>query len=448
MTAALAEAPDHSPAFRARRVANWLPLGITYAALYMGRYNLNVIKGDLGKVFSLDKTQVGVIATAGFWTYAASVIVNGPLADRIGGRRAILVGAAGSALLNLVLGLAFFGGFPMPLILSMSLLYAACMYFQSFGALSIVKVNAAWFHVRERGVQGGIFGVMISSGYALALSLGGLIYGWSKHHFASKVMAFAPVFFAPALLLAIVFAVDAMLVRDSPKKAGYEDFHTGDATADESAEEAAKPVDFKYVVRVILGHPIIRVITVAEFCTGFVRQGLLLYFIEYLVKVHHQEQGTSFMTYAGLAPTFGGIAGALLCGWMSDKLFQSRRPPVAFIFYLGQIVSLVILGRATSPTFAAVMIGVSCMWIFGVHGMLSGTASADFGGKKAAASAAGLLDGIQYVGSGLTGFGLGALLDKYGWGVWTWALVPFSLAGAVLMAMIWNAKPNKGATGH
>ena len=29
----------HSPAFMARRRWNWLPLGLTYAFLYMGRYN-------------------------------------------------------------------------------------------------------------------------------------------------------------------------------------------------------------------------------------------------------------------------------------------------------------------------------------------------------------------------------------------------------------------------
>ena len=35
----------YTEAFRRRRVANWLPLGLTYAFLYMGRYNLTVSKG-------------------------------------------------------------------------------------------------------------------------------------------------------------------------------------------------------------------------------------------------------------------------------------------------------------------------------------------------------------------------------------------------------------------
>jgi OPA family glycerol-3-phosphate transporter-like MFS transporter len=65
----------------------------------------------------------------------------------------------------------------------------------------------------------------------------------------------------------------------------------------------------------------------------------------------------------------------------------------------------------------------------------------DFGGKRAAATAAGLLDGVQYLGSGLVGVGLGALLDRYHWSIWPYALVPFSIAGGALMLKLWNARP-------
>jgi len=40
----------------------------------------------------------------------------------------------------------------------------------------------------------------------------------------------------------------------------------------------------------------------------------------------------------GTGITIGGIVGGIVCGYLSDKLFQSRRPPVAFIFYIGQVV--------------------------------------------------------------------------------------------------------------
>ena len=76
---------------------NWFPLGLTYAAMYMGRYNFNIVKNDIGAWYHLDKGQMGFIASAGFWTYGLSVALNGPLADRIGGRKAILIGALGAA---------------------------------------------------------------------------------------------------------------------------------------------------------------------------------------------------------------------------------------------------------------------------------------------------------------------------------------------------------------
>jgi hypothetical protein len=37
---------------------------------------------------------------------------------------------------------------------------------------AVVKVNSTWFHVKERGIFGGIFGIMISSGYFLATTIG------------------------------------------------------------------------------------------------------------------------------------------------------------------------------------------------------------------------------------------------------------------------------------
>jgi OPA family glycerol-3-phosphate transporter-like MFS transporter len=423
----LGEPPNHSSAYRLRRFFNWFPLGLTYATFYMGRYNLNVSKGTIQDLYHLSKAEMGIVATAGFWTYALSVMLNGPLADRIGGKRAILVGAAGAAAMNLAIGLTFLAEFTTKLVVAMSLLYGANCYFQSFGALSVVKVNAPWFHVRERGVFGGIFGIMISSGYFLAMAIG----GWILAHFS-----WYWVYLVPSAAITIMFLVDLFVVRDSPSKAGFSDFPTGDAS---SGDET--PVNFAYIAKAVFTNPIIVTIAVAEFCTGFVRQGLLLYFTEFLKEVHGIDTGSKLYWWASTGITLGGILGGLACGFLSDRLFHSRRPPVAFIFYLGQIGSLVALNFIGHRWLAAAWIGFSCMWIFGVHGMLSGTASMDFGGKKAAASAAGLLDGIQYVASGLTGFGLGWLLDRYGWGVWTYSIVPFSAIGALLMLRLWNVTP-------
>ncbi len=457
---------QHSAEYRRRRFLNWFPLGLTYATFYMGRYNINVVAKTLQETFGIDNTQFGVILTAGFWVYAISVMFNGPLADKLGGKKAILFGSLGAAIMNMIIGLVLFSGWltqsdslgPLgPLATSvinginsisgrallsadkaqalfvLAILYAANSYFQSFGALSVVKINAPWFHIRERGIFGGIFGIMISSGYLLAFSVGGVILSYLPWYY---------VFIVPSIILMIMFTIDFFVVKETPQDAGFKDFNTGDASSGDNI-----PINWNYLFKQILSNPIIITLAAAEFCTGFVRQGLLAYFSRFLEQVHHVIPKSPTAVWAGLGITIGGICGGLLCGFLSDRVFQSRRPPVAFIFYMAQIVALLILGWVSMPAMAAAMVGFSCMWIFGVHGMLSGTASADFGGKKAAATVTGLLDGVQYVASGFTGFGLGLIIDKYGWGVWIYSIIPFSIIGGILMLTIWNAKP-KNAGGH
>jgi OPA family glycerol-3-phosphate transporter-like MFS transporter len=430
----VSDVPRHPFPFRLRRFATWFPLGLTYATLYMGRYNFNVYRNHARELHGLSDGQVGTIATAGFWVYAASLLVNGPLAEKLGGRRAILIGVAGSSVLNLAIALFLRGpASDGNVVLGLSLLYGANMYFQSFGAVSVVKVNSAWFHWRERGMIGGVFGSMISLGYYLALGIGGLVYAH---------LPFWMLFLVPSIVLAGMLGVDALLVRDRPSLAGLADFDTGeDATRDPSTPEPRE--ELRDVVGRVLRHPVLQVLAVAEFCTGIVRQGLLLYYGRFLAQVHGvTEKGTPVRyQFASLGITVGGIGGALLCGVLSDRVFGSRRAPVAFLFYGGQVVALVALGLAASSYAAVGLVGFACMWIFGVHGMLSGTASMDFGGRRAAATAAGLLDGVQYLGSGLVGFGLGALMDRYHWAIWPYALLPFSVVGGALMLKLWNARP-------
>ena len=159
----------HSDAFRKRRVQNWLPLGLTYAFLYMGRYNLTVSK-NVFQNFEVDGSALmgnddfGIIFMVGTVVYGVSFLINGPLTDRFGGKFSILVGSAGSAVINLVMGLAtlsilnegpghefIVGNFTV----LFSVLYGLNMYFQSFGAVAIVKVNSGVVPCAGSGASSG-----------------------------------------------------------------------------------------------------------------------------------------------------------------------------------------------------------------------------------------------------------------------------------------------------
>ena len=59
-----------------------------------------------------------------------------------------------------------------------------------------------------------------------------------------------------------------------------------------------------------------------------------------------------------------------------------------------------------------------------------------------------MFDGMQYVGQSCVGWGMGKLLDTYGWGAWGSSMMGFAGLGAVLMLTLWNAKPKRSGGAH
>src|ERR1035441_5531589 len=172
----------HGTWFMTRRFINWFPLGMTYAFLYMARYNLTVSKTALGSLMT--NKDFGWIFGIGTTVYGVSFLINGPLVDKIGGKRGIIIAAVGASLANIVLGVLTYlvvtHQLKVKMVVAFSVIYALNMYFQSYGAVSIIKVKAYWFHVRERGVFGAIFGALISIGVYFAFDWGQRIIELTK----------------------------------------------------------------------------------------------------------------------------------------------------------------------------------------------------------------------------------------------------------------------------
>ena len=432
----MSDRPVHSAAFRKRRALNWLVLGTTYATMYMARYNLSFANKSLSDTFGWDKTQIGTIISVMLAIYGFSALFNGPIADRIGGRRAMLIGVSGSILFNAAFGMGAYLGFlgtGTLLLAYFSTVWAMNGYFQSYSALSLIKVNSAWFHVRERGVFSAIFGSMIQSGRALIYVIGPI---------AVTLLPWQWVFFIPAGIMTVMAILTFLFVRDFPKDAGFEDFDTADASSGDTEK-----VNMRYLVRKVFTNPITLTIAAAEFCTGFVRHGFEQWFPRYMQEAQHLPLNSSVFQSGSMGVVLAGILGAFAAGTLSDWAFRSRRPPVAFLGYSVQIVSLAVIWWAPSTTMIIGAFIVNSFAISMVHSMLSGTASMDFGGKKAAASATGMFDGMQYIGGSAVGIGMGWLLEHFGWGTWGPSMIGFSLIGAILMLRLWNVVP-KGKPAH
>src|SRR6266566_3407764 len=271
----------YPPGFRPRRGLNWAFIGLLYTSFYMCRYNLPVASGAISRELRLSKAQMGSIITTALLAYACGQIVNGLLADRLGGKRAMLIGAAGTIVMNAAFGVASFWG----LLWLFVVIRGIDGYMQAFGAPGMVKINAAWFRHTERGGFAGIFGFMINLGRFGIFKLGpALLAGFT---FLGLIqippLHWRWLFWIPAGIAILVGTCMALIVRDTPEEANFPPVNPH--------EEIGGRVQVKLsdLFKIMVMNPVIWIVACAYACTGSVRQGIDQWFPRFLQEVHHLD---------------------------------------------------------------------------------------------------------------------------------------------------------------
>jgi OPA family glycerol-3-phosphate transporter-like MFS transporter len=445
--------------YKARRFQNWMTIGFLYSLFYMTRYNFSANAPTLQSIFGWTKGDLGIFETLLPLVYGLAVVINGPIADKIGGKKSFLIGSVGVIIMNFAFGAAgylvlapaimngkevaqdavlMWGFTKQSLLWTMAIVWAVNGYFQAFGALSIVKINAQWFHIRERGTFAAIFGVLIRFG---------LILSFSVTPFIASSLNWKWAFWIPAMLVTVLFFLTMFLVKDTPGEAGYAGLDTGDGALDPNEK-----VLLGDVLRKVFASKTMWMIGVGSMMIGFVRRSVVDAWYPVYFKDIYGVSGTDtpFQIAAWGIAVFG-IIGGFVFGIMSDKVYTGRRAPVIVYGFLGMVVILLLFTLTDylnmGPIVAAFMIMFLSFFVNGAHGMIGGAASMDFGGRKAAATAAGLIDGFQYLAGAFVGQAVGYITSNYGWQVWKLWPIPFAIIGAIVMMFLWNAMP-KGKSSH
>jgi OPA family glycerol-3-phosphate transporter-like MFS transporter len=416
-------------------------LGLTYASFYMCRYNFRFATPYMEKEFGFDKLHITGILSAWSIAYGVGQLVNGLLTDRIGGRAAMLLGAAGTIVINLIYGFASFAG----TFSTFALVWLFNGYVQSFGAPGMIKINAAWFNRDERGSFSGIFGFMIQAGqFAInnlaPLILAGFAIGtWVVAKDQWRWLFRIPPFFTAAAAILLAFTA-----RETPDAAGYPGLIHDPADAGTTGVR----VGIGECFRTIFKHPLVWFYAAAYACTGAVRnssdQLAILYFKDQL-HLNMDEQPVSVAWTLNLMPLVA-VFGSLASGIVSDKVFKGHRSPVAmFLYFLeasvilaaAAIISLGVVG----PTPGGIFLGCFFLVLISLtanatHSIVGAAAPMDIGGRRMAGFASGVIDSFQYFGAAIVLPLTGWLIDRYGWVTWYPTMAAAGLLGGFAMLMV------------
>jgi OPA family glycerol-3-phosphate transporter-like MFS transporter len=417
----------------------------------MCRYNFRYATPGMVEEFEFDKLAITGILSAWSIAYGTGQLVNGLLTDRIGGKRAMLIGATGTIIINLIFGFASFAG----TFSTFALIWLMNGWFQSFGAPGMIKINAAWFNRRERGTFAGIFGFMIQSGQVAINNLAPLILaGFTIGVWTVAEGDWRWLFRIPPIFTAIMAVALAFIPKESPEQAGYHGVVQDEGTTGESTRSTIKD-SFLTIFR----HPLVWFYAIAYACTGAVRnssdQLAILYFVEQL-KLNMEDKPRAVFITMNLMPIMA-VFGSFAAGWVSDKVFKGHRSPVAMVLYYFEslvilVAAVVIFSGVVGPTPGGIFLG--CMFLVLVsltanstHSIVGAAAPMDIGGRKMAGFAAGVIDSFQYYGTAIALPLTGWLIDRYGWGAWYPTMAAFGFIGGCAMLVVTRRQKRLAAAG-
>jgi ACS family D-galactonate transporter-like MFS transporter len=305
-------------------------LGLSGFISYIDRSNLSIAAPMLKDELHLNGSQLGILLSSFFWTYACFQLISGWLVDRL---KVNWVFAAGFLLWSTAtLGVGFaYGFFPL---LALRLLLGIG---ESVAYPSYSKIIALHYREEHRGVANSFVSAGLVLGPGFGMLLGGILtsrFGWRS-------------FFIALGILGICWLIPWISWMPDPATV----IHT---------EKRAAP-SFAALVRQRSAWGT----SVCHFGSNYVSYFLLTWLPYYLVRERHFSM-VSMAKIGGFAYILGACL-ALLSGWLSDRWIRSGATPtlVRKTFVAGGIGSagiLLVLCAVSSAKMSVVLLvlGIAC----------------------------------------------------------------------------------------
>ena len=372
-----------APGFRAAQWRVLLATMFCYLFYYLGRQTFGFAIPGIQEEFGLSKLELGYAGTGLLWAYAIGQAINGNLGDMLGGRRLMALGAVLSCALNWIVSLG--AG-----LASIVVPWTVNGYAQALGWAPGSRVLSNWWSRHERGMAYGfyLFAAGMSSVLAFVtplLIIDVLDLGWRW------------IFRLPVLCLLVGGLVFYAIARDRPADLGFDPPDDDEWATPSNAEHEKESARQRYLAA--LSNWRFMVASVAIGFQSIARYGLLFW-----VPVHFlgEDWKNSDDKWVSVALPVGMALGALVSGWLSDRLFRARRWPLISLFMTLAAVSSFAMYWIPREQHVAGVVALFCCGFFAYGPQAAFWALCpDLLGRTRAGTGTGIMNTHAYVFAGI-----------------------------------------------
>ncbi len=415
--------------YRRHRIRVMLAITLGYGFIYTCRLGLSIVKKPLidGNIFSVE--ELGLIGAALFYAYAFGKFFNGFLSDHFRPRLFFSFSILASAIINLFMGWS-------TLLWASIALWALNGWFQGMAAPSAVISITNWFGLRERGRRYGVWNASHSIGEGLTFYVIAVVVSIAGWRFG---------FILPGVICIVVAAWVYTFLQNAPPTIGLPDIH--DWVGEKRHEIKTK--NTWQTQKIVFG---IRAMWVVAISSG------LMYVTRYAINswgvLYLQEEYGYSLVEAGTFIAFNtvaGIAGSILYGYVSDRIFDARRPPANLLFAIVEVIALLIIFYGPHSTL--VLAAAFALYGAGLSGLVAsigGLFGVDIAPRGAAGAAMGFVGVFSYLAAATQEYVSGLLISQgmtvadgvrvydFDSAIVFW--IGSSILSMLLAATLWNTK--------
>lgn len=423
--------PEQKRRLKHLQWSTFLAATLGYGIYYVCRLSLNVVKKPIVEEGVFSETELGIIGSVLFFTYAVGKFTNGFLADRSNINRFMSTGLLVTALVNLCLG--FVNSFILFVVL-----WGISGWFQSIGAASCVVGLSRWFTDKQRGSFYGFWSASHNIGEAMTFIVVASIvsaFGWRYGFLGAGLVGLTG-----ALIVWRFF-------HDTPQSKGLPAVNEPKKEKEMSASQSE---EFNRAQKEVLHNPAIWILALSSAFMYISRYAVNSWGVFYL----EAQKGYSTLDASFIISISSvcGIVGTVFSGVISDRLFGGRRNVPALIFGLLNVAALCLFLLVPGVHF---WLDAVAMVLFGLGigvliCFLGGLMAVDIAPRNASGAALGVVGIASYIGAGLQDVMSGVLIEGnksmidgvevYDFTYINWFWIGSALLSVLLALFVWNAR--------